>query len=183
MPERAGLGPSDETAADLSALVALEYRVFEADRVTRRSFRHFLADPRSDLIVAEGPAPGNAPEAEPALLGYALVLFRQGTSLARLYSLAVAPEARDRGLADRLMTAVKAARLIGDGLYGVDLKDTPRGPLVIEVNDNPNLDGGVEDQIAKDALWDAVIAWFATRLEARAPGSTARKATSAGPDV
>src|SRR5690606_93729 len=33
--------------------------------------------------------------------------------------------------------AVRAASLIGAGLYGVDIKDTPRGPVVIEINDNP----------------------------------------------
>ena len=39
----------------------------------------------------------------------------------------------------------KAARCIGDGLYGVDLKETKDGVFVIEVNDNPNLDHGWED--------------------------------------
>src|SRR5690606_39032073 len=41
--------------------------------------------------------------------------------------------------------AVAAARCIGDGLYGVDLKETGEGVFVIEVNDNPNLDHGCED--------------------------------------
>ncbi|HUS55456.1 MAG TPA: RimK family protein, partial [Thermohalobaculum sp.] len=36
--------------------------------------------------------------------------------------------------------AVRAAGLIGDGFYGVDLKETPDGPVVIEINDNPNLE-------------------------------------------
>jgi hypothetical protein len=36
-----------------------------------------------------------------------------------------------------LDTGLRAARSIGDGLYGVDLKETDDGVFVIEVNDNP----------------------------------------------
>lgn len=63
--------------------------------------------------------------------------------------------------------AVKAARLIGDGLYGVDLKENDDGVVVIEVNDNPNLEVDVEAAVIKDVLWEKIIAWFSTRLENR----------------
>ena len=46
-------------------------------------------------------------------------------------------------------TALKAANLIGDGLYGVDLKQSDGKFYVIEVNDNPNLDAGFEDARAQ----------------------------------
>ena len=62
-------------------------------------------------------------------------------------------------------TAVRAARLIGDGLYGVDLKETERGVFVIEINDNPNLDHGIEDAVAKDEVWRRLIGWFISRLK------------------
>lgn len=61
--------------------------------------------------------------------------------------------------------AVRAARLIGRGLYGVDLKQTPDGVYVIEVNDNPNLDHGVEDAVLKDELWRRLMRWFLARLD------------------
>jgi glutathione synthase/RimK-type ligase-like ATP-grasp enzyme len=64
-------------------------------------------------------------------------------------------------------TAVKAARLIGDGLYGVDLKETPEGVFVIEINDNPNMDTHIEGQFLKQVMWQKLIEWFAKRLEAR----------------
>jgi glutathione synthase/RimK-type ligase-like ATP-grasp enzyme len=64
-------------------------------------------------------------------------------------------------------TAVHAAALIGNGLYGVDLKQTERGVVVIEVNDNPSLDAGVEDEVLKDGLYDAVMSHFVTLLEQR----------------
>ena len=67
-------------------------------------------------------------------------------------------------------TAVKAARLIGDGLYGVDLKETDKGVVVIEINDNPNLDAEYEGAILKDALWRKLIEWFSVRLERKLAG-------------
>ncbi len=66
-----------------------------------------------------------------------------------------------------LKTALKAANLIGDGLYGVDLKETKRGVLVIEVNDNPSLDAGAEDELLGDALYRSIMAEFYRRLESR----------------
>lgn len=63
--------------------------------------------------------------------------------------------------------ALKAARLIGDGFYGVDLKQTPNGVFVIEVNDNPSIDQGCEDAVLKDDLYRIVIQEFIRRLEER----------------
>ncbi|MFH1803319.1 MAG: GNAT family N-acetyltransferase [Pseudomonadota bacterium] len=60
--------------------------------------------------------------------------------------------------ADILHAALAAARLMGNGLYGVDAKETPYGPMVIEVNDNPNIDGGVEDVILGMDLYRRIIA-------------------------
>ncbi|KAB7624398.1 RimK family protein [Alkalilimnicola sp. S0819] len=62
-------------------------------------------------------------------------------------------------------TAVKAAGLIGDGLYGVDLKQTPKGVYLIEVNDNPNLDAGVEDGYLGDELYRVVLGEFMRRVD------------------
>ncbi|NJN48482.1 MAG: RimK family alpha-L-glutamate ligase, partial [Candidatus Competibacteraceae bacterium] len=64
-----------------------------------------------------------------------------------------------------IKTALKAANLIGDGLYGVDLKQTDKGLVVIEINDNPNIDAGVEDQVLKEDLYRVVIEDFVWRLE------------------
>jgi len=65
-----------------------------------------------------------------------------------------------------LELAVRAANLIGDGLYGVDLKYTDGRWVVIEVNDNPNIETGVEDLVLKDELYRRVMASFLLRLEA-----------------
>ncbi len=64
-----------------------------------------------------------------------------------------------------IKTAVKAASLIGDGLYGVDLKIVNGEVFVIEINDNPNIDAGVEDQVLKDELYNKVVRSLFNRIE------------------
>jgi glutathione synthase/RimK-type ligase-like ATP-grasp enzyme len=68
--------------------------------------------------------------------------------------------------------AVKAANLIGRGLYGVDLKEVDGKPHIIEVNDNPNLDAGYEDAVLKDELWRRIAQVFVDRIEAKRAGAT-----------
>ena len=64
-------------------------------------------------------------------------------------------------------TAVRSARLIGDGLYGVDIKQLNGKVYVIEINDNPNIDAGCEDRVLKDELYERVLRVFLTRIRAR----------------
>lgn len=82
-----------------------------------------------------------------------------------------------RAVLDR---AVTAAGLIGDGLYGVDLKETATGVLVIEVNDNPNIDTGLEDGIAGDGLYRSVLQEFLRRIERRDAPAVPRQRRPAG---
>jgi glutathione synthase/RimK-type ligase-like ATP-grasp enzyme len=62
-------------------------------------------------------------------------------------------------------TATRAAALMGNGLYGVDIKQTDKGFLVIEVNDNPNIDHGIEDKILQDKLYAAILQDFIRRID------------------
>jgi glutathione synthase/RimK-type ligase-like ATP-grasp enzyme len=66
-----------------------------------------------------------------------------------------------------VQAAVKSARLIGDGLFGVDLKVLDGKPKVIEINDNPSIDAGVEDRVLGDFLYERVMRSFLARLEER----------------
>jgi ribosomal protein S18 acetylase RimI-like enzyme len=85
---------------DLDALVDLENRAFTTDRLTRRGFRRLLTASTAELIVAEQ-AGGFA--------GYALVFFRRNSSIARLYSVAVATHAGGKGVGPLLIAAAEAA--------------------------------------------------------------------------
>lgn len=84
---------------DLDALLALERDFFTRDhQISRRGFRHFIASPKSTLIVAEIGG---------KVAGCALVLYRQGSKLARLYTIAVGARFQRRGLARRLLSAAE----------------------------------------------------------------------------
>lgn len=67
-------------------------------------------------------------------------------------------------------TALRAARLIGDGFYGVDVKQDEKSVYIIEVNDNPNLEAGVEDAYLKDDLYRAILGEFARRVDLKRGG-------------
>lgn len=62
-------------------------------------------------------------------------------------------------------TALKATKLIGDSLYGVDLKQIDGKVYVIEVNDNPSIDAGVEDQHLGAELYNTILMTFKDRLD------------------
>ncbi|WP_088328771.1 RimK family protein [Lacimicrobium sp. SS2-24] len=65
-----------------------------------------------------------------------------------------------------LDAALRACKLIGNGFYGVDIKQTAEGKVaVIEVNDNPSIDSGVEDKFLGQALYQEVMAEFLRRME------------------
>jgi len=87
-------------AADLADLLALEAVSFDVDRLSRRSFRHWIqSDSRAFIVALIGGV----------LAGYILVIYHAGTRLARLYSLATDPRFRGRGVARRLTEAGEQA--------------------------------------------------------------------------
>lgn len=66
-----------------------------------------------------------------------------------------------------LEAALAATRPIGNGLYGVDVKERSGKGFVIEVNDNPNIDRGVEDLYLGDELYMQIMGEFLRRMKAR----------------
>ena len=96
------------TLDDLPELVALEQHCFTTDRLSPRSFQWMISRAHAQLLVAEKSG---------HLLGYALVLFHRGTSLARLYSLAIATPARGLGLGKQLLARIEACAVAHDCAY------------------------------------------------------------------
>ena len=98
---------------DLDALVRLEEQAFQTDRISRRSFRRFLHGSNDHLLVVE----------DRAVLGYILLLRRQGTRLARIYSICVDPASRGRGLAEQLIRAGEdAVRSAGSAYVRLEVR-------------------------------------------------------------
>ena len=63
--------------------------------------------------------------------------------------------------------ALKAAKLIGNGLYGVDIKSVDDTHYVIEINDNPSINCGIEDHLLQTTLYETILKVFLQRLEER----------------
>lgn len=97
-PPRATERPA--ALADVDTLVQIENNAFETDRLSARSFRYLLSKANALTLVAVG--------GDDVPLGYVMVLFNRGTSLARLYSIAVDPAVRGRGIGELLLQAAEA---------------------------------------------------------------------------
>ncbi|MEQ8241682.1 MAG: RimK family protein [Cyclobacteriaceae bacterium] len=63
-----------------------------------------------------------------------------------------------------LNIALKSTGLIGQGLYGVDIKEINGQFYVIEVNDNPSIDSGIEDQVEKNALYENIMKYLMRKV-------------------
>lgn len=98
MSEKSDIRPAKTD--DLEQLIAMETACFETDRLSRRSFLHFIKQGAHDLLVL---ASGNR------ILGYVLVLYRAGTNLGRMYSIAVLPDEQGKGLSKQLLAAAEDA--------------------------------------------------------------------------
>ena len=85
-------------AKDISRLVEVEEVCFDYDQLDKRKFRYFIQKGHDDLIVQT---------LEEVIVGYALLLFKKGSSLARLYSIAVLPEYKGMGLGQKLLEEVE----------------------------------------------------------------------------
>jgi len=89
-----------------------------------------------------------------------------GTRYGRVEALPL--EEVPEGLVD---LAVRAARPVGSGFYGVDVKVVDGRPLVMEVNDNPSVEAGYEDGVLGDDLYLEVMRYFRRKLDERGRGS------------
>ena len=96
------------TLDDVAQLLRLENACFETDRLSRRQFRYMLTRANAVVLVDAG---------EETLRGYVLILFSRGTSMARLYSIAVDPNARGGGVARSLVLAAEAESRERDCAY------------------------------------------------------------------
>jgi glutathione synthase/RimK-type ligase-like ATP-grasp enzyme len=64
-----------------------------------------------------------------------------------------------------LNLALRTANAVGDGFYGVDIKTVNGRQVLMEINDNPSVDRGVEDAVLGDELYERVMKVFKARVD------------------
>ena len=136
------LDKSDLIIAQAFLPTSFDWRIGVCDRRPLYVCRYHMADKHWQIIKRDGH--GN------------------NTSEGKADTMAIS-EAPD----EVISIALKAANLIGNGLYGIDMKQVENKFYLIEVNDNPSIDAGVEDQVLKDALYREIMGTFIKRIESR----------------
>lgn len=102
--------PRIATLDDLQGLINLENLCFTHDRISKRSFRYFLTKSTAQLwVIDRADTEADATATATTLAGYGLLLFHRGTSLARIYSLAVHPDERGKGHARQLILTMETS--------------------------------------------------------------------------
>jgi len=120
---------------------AFDWRIGVLDRKALYACRYYMAPRHWQIVKAGG---------------------KQGMRFGRVEGVAV-----DQVPERVVKVAVRAANVVGDGLYGVDVKEVSGRAFVVEVNDNPTIEADAEDQILKDDLYLSVMRCFLDRIEAR----------------
>jgi ribosomal protein S18 acetylase RimI-like enzyme len=114
-------------ASDIDALLAIETAAFETDRISRRSFRLLIERDTAEVLVAD---------AGTAVAGYCIVLYRHGSGVARLYSVAAAPSFAGRGIGRFLLETAETHAYERDRLLlRLEVReDNPRAIALYERN-------------------------------------------------
>lgn len=99
LPATAAVRVRRAELSDLDDLVALEESSFATDRLSRAQYRRHLDSETAQVLVASAN--------HRRFLGTAVVFFRKGTQVARLYSIATHAQARGKGVGSALLQAAE----------------------------------------------------------------------------
>lgn len=103
------------TSEDVDALVRLERDCFAGDRIGPRSWRRLIGSGSASVTVVESAG---------CIVAATVLLFRRNTSVARLYSIAVAPVSRGNGLSRLLMqNAIDCAHASRSALLRLETRE------------------------------------------------------------
>jgi ribosomal protein S18 acetylase RimI-like enzyme len=126
------------TLRDIPELVRIETAAFETDRLTAQSLRNFIKSDTASVHVAQAGFNGAGADAAAGRLhGFCIVLYRRGTVVARLYSMAVDHGARGRGVAQALMRAMETGAAEHGSLFlRLEVRYKPFGRYLQYYEDN-----------------------------------------------
>ena len=107
--------------SDLNQLVELENACFNYDQLTKRNFHWMITKANSIFLVFDY---------KTKIIGYGLVLINSGTSLARLYSIAVLDEFQGHGLASKMIKELEVLSSQKDCAYlRLEVKESNQGAI------------------------------------------------------
>jgi glutathione synthase/RimK-type ligase-like ATP-grasp enzyme len=69
-----------------------------------------------------------------------------------------------------LEAALAAAVPIGDGLYGVRVKEVGAAPYVTDLHDNPTIDAGIDDHVEGVRIYERIMQFLRARVASRRGG-------------
>lgn len=128
------------TLDDLDALAELERSSFRGDLLSRRQFRYLLT--RANALTLVETQRGR-------LRGYVLLVFRSASTVARIYTIAVAAPDRRRGVGAALLAAAeKAARRRGCDRVRAEVRSDNRASLALFERRGYRRFGGYRDYYA-----------------------------------
>jgi [ribosomal protein S18]-alanine N-acetyltransferase len=109
-------------AGDLEGLVLLEEAFPEEDRFPRRTWQRLLnGHTVAHVAIAGG-----------TLVGAGVLLFREGSRVARLYTLSVSPEMRGKGISGQILAAGEAAaKLKGCKLMRLEARESNQHAILL----------------------------------------------------
>jgi len=113
--------------SDIPALMNLENNSFTGDKLSRRQFRWMLKQGHCSLLIAFV-----TEDDVQAAAGYILTLFHRGTSLARIYSVAVDPAFRGQKVGQTLLQAAEQAAIEHECM-ALRLEVRPDNPAAISL--------------------------------------------------
>lgn len=93
---------------DVRRLVQIENQCFQQDKMSQRNFIWMLDKAHADIILLQ---------LNSLVVGYGLLLYRRGTSLVRLYSIAILPDQQFAGLGRALMQQMEESARQHDCVY------------------------------------------------------------------
>ncbi len=112
---------------DLDAVERIETSVFDSDQLSRASLRRYMSVPSAAMIVADE---------NKDITGYALLGFRKGSRIGRLYSIAVDTARAGHGIGRALLSACEdQVRKRECDLLALEVRaDNPRAIALYEKN-------------------------------------------------
>ena len=150
------------SAGDWLALLELEDAAFSGDRISARSWRGFLASSTATVTAARATQDGTC-----RIVGAAVILQRVNTSVARLYSIAVSPQFRGRGVSKSLLDdAIRRMRDAGAAVLRLETRVDNLAAQALFIGSgfvergrkSAYYEDGTEALLFQKSLWDVAVA-------------------------